>query len=179
MRRRAERNVPSRLLRRRDASSLHFGTCSARSLGSLRTPERWMVHHNDQLVPLSAPYVAFLMGINRKLPDATENAWSATRDILGAAHCSARNRIQSSRNAPKLVPARSPIGRSPVPKGSRTVRSRYADVWLFEARETCQKPFGRRSEDIAAYLEGALRHNKPFHAASVPVKRRKQRVGDS
>ena len=98
---------------------------------------------------------------------------------LGAAHCSARNTIQSSRNAPKLVPARSPIGRSPVPKNSRTVRSRYADVWLFEARETCQKPFGRRTEDIAAYLEGALRHNKPFHAASVPVKRRKQRVGDS
>jgi hypothetical protein len=35
------------------------------------TPERWMVHHNDEWVPLSASYVAFLMGINRKLPDAT------------------------------------------------------------------------------------------------------------
>jgi hypothetical protein len=35
------------------------------------TPERWMVHHNDKWVPLSASYVAFLMGINRKSPDAT------------------------------------------------------------------------------------------------------------
>ena len=32
------------------------------------TPERWMVHHNDKWVPLSASYVAFLMGINQKRP---------------------------------------------------------------------------------------------------------------
>jgi hypothetical protein len=35
------------------------------------TPERWMVHHNDKWVPLSASYVAFLIGTNRKLPDVT------------------------------------------------------------------------------------------------------------
>jgi hypothetical protein len=29
------------------------------------TPERWMVHHNGKWVPLSASYVAFLMGLNR------------------------------------------------------------------------------------------------------------------
>jgi hypothetical protein len=35
------------------------------------TPEQWMVHDSDKWMPLSASYVAFLMGINRKLPDAT------------------------------------------------------------------------------------------------------------
>ena len=35
------------------------------------TPERWMVHHNDKWVPLSASYVAFLMGINQKRPSAS------------------------------------------------------------------------------------------------------------
>jgi hypothetical protein len=35
------------------------------------TPKRWMVHHHDKWVPLSAFYVAFLMGMNQKLPDAT------------------------------------------------------------------------------------------------------------
>jgi len=35
------------------------------------TPEQWMVHDNDMWVPLSASYVAFLMGTNRKLPDDT------------------------------------------------------------------------------------------------------------
>jgi hypothetical protein len=35
------------------------------------TPERWMVHHNDKWVPLAASYVAFLMGMIQKLPDAT------------------------------------------------------------------------------------------------------------
>jgi hypothetical protein len=34
------------------------------------TLERWMVHDNDKWVPLTASYVAFLMGMNRKLPDA-------------------------------------------------------------------------------------------------------------
>jgi hypothetical protein len=29
-----------------------------------------MVHDNDRWVPLTASYVAFLMGMNRKLPDA-------------------------------------------------------------------------------------------------------------
>ena len=33
------------------------------------TPERWMVQDNDKWVPLTASYVAFLMGMNRKLPD--------------------------------------------------------------------------------------------------------------
>jgi hypothetical protein len=31
--------------------------------------EGWMVHQNGKWVPLSASYVAFLMGINRKLAD--------------------------------------------------------------------------------------------------------------
>jgi hypothetical protein len=35
------------------------------------TPERWMVHHNDKWVTLSAPYVAFLMSINQKRPSAS------------------------------------------------------------------------------------------------------------
>jgi hypothetical protein len=35
------------------------------------TPERWMVHHNDKWVPLSASYVAFLMGKNLRTPDTT------------------------------------------------------------------------------------------------------------
>jgi len=34
------------------------------------TPEGWMVHHNGKWVPLSASYVAFLMGISYKPPDA-------------------------------------------------------------------------------------------------------------
>jgi hypothetical protein len=34
------------------------------------TPDRWMVHHNDKWVPLSASMFAFLLGINQKLPDA-------------------------------------------------------------------------------------------------------------
>ena len=34
------------------------------------TPERWMAHHNGKWVMLSAPYVAFLMGISLTLPDA-------------------------------------------------------------------------------------------------------------
>lgn len=29
------------------------------------TPERWMVHHNEKWLPLSASYLAFLMGINQ------------------------------------------------------------------------------------------------------------------
>ena len=29
------------------------------------TPERWMAHHNDKWIPLSASYVAFLLGRNR------------------------------------------------------------------------------------------------------------------
>lgn len=32
------------------------------------TPYQWMVHHGDKWMPLSACYVAFLMGINQKLP---------------------------------------------------------------------------------------------------------------
>jgi len=35
------------------------------------TPERWMVHHNGKWVPLSASYVAFLMGINQEPPSAS------------------------------------------------------------------------------------------------------------
>ena len=35
------------------------------------TPERWMVHQNDKWVPLSASYVAFLLGKNQKPPDAS------------------------------------------------------------------------------------------------------------
>jgi hypothetical protein len=35
------------------------------------TPERWMVHHNEKWVPLSASYVAFLLGINQKRPSAS------------------------------------------------------------------------------------------------------------
>ena len=35
------------------------------------TPERWMVHHNGKWVPLSASYVAFLMGINQKPPSTS------------------------------------------------------------------------------------------------------------
>ena len=31
------------------------------------TPKRWRVHHNDKWVPLSASYVAFLMGIKQSL----------------------------------------------------------------------------------------------------------------
>jgi hypothetical protein len=42
-----------------------------------------MVHHNGQWVPLSASYLAFLMGINQKRPEcfviaqgrATSSAW--------------------------------------------------------------------------------------------------------
>ena len=34
------------------------------------TPERWMAHHSGKWVPLSASYVAFLMGISLRLPDA-------------------------------------------------------------------------------------------------------------
>ena len=30
------------------------------------TPERWMVHHNEKWLPLSASYLAFLMGINQE-----------------------------------------------------------------------------------------------------------------
>jgi hypothetical protein len=30
-----------------------------------------MVHHNDKWVPLSASYVAFLMGINQERPSAS------------------------------------------------------------------------------------------------------------
>ena len=33
------------------------------------TPECWLVQDNDKWVPLTASYVAFLMGMNRKLPD--------------------------------------------------------------------------------------------------------------
>lgn len=35
------------------------------------TPERWRVHQNDKWVPLSASYVAFVMGKNQRTPDAT------------------------------------------------------------------------------------------------------------
>jgi hypothetical protein len=35
------------------------------------TPERWMVHHNDKWVPLSASYVAFLTGKNQTSPSAS------------------------------------------------------------------------------------------------------------
>jgi hypothetical protein len=35
------------------------------------TPERWLVQHNDKWVPLSASYVAFLMGINQNRPSAS------------------------------------------------------------------------------------------------------------
>ena len=38
------------------------------------TPERWLVHHHDKWMPLSASYIAFLMGISQKLPSALENA---------------------------------------------------------------------------------------------------------
>ncbi len=38
------------------------------------TPERWLVHHHDKWMPLSASYVAFLMGINQKPPSALETA---------------------------------------------------------------------------------------------------------
>jgi len=33
------------------------------------TPDGWMVHHNGKWIPLSASYVAFLMGISYKLPE--------------------------------------------------------------------------------------------------------------
>lgn len=35
------------------------------------TPDRWMVHHNGRWVPLSASYVAFLMGLSYKHRDVT------------------------------------------------------------------------------------------------------------
>lgn len=31
------------------------------------TPKQWLVHHHDKWVPLSASYVAFLMGMNQKM----------------------------------------------------------------------------------------------------------------
>jgi hypothetical protein len=31
------------------------------------TPERWLVHHRDKWIPLSASYIAFLMGMNQKV----------------------------------------------------------------------------------------------------------------
>ena len=41
------------------------------SLEVCGTAERWMAHHNGKWVPLSAAYVAFLMGISYKLSDGT------------------------------------------------------------------------------------------------------------
>ena len=35
------------------------------------TPDGWMAHHNGKWIPLSASYVAFLMGISYELPDRT------------------------------------------------------------------------------------------------------------
>ena len=35
------------------------------------TSERWMVHQNDKWLPLSASYIAFLMGINQERPRAS------------------------------------------------------------------------------------------------------------
>jgi hypothetical protein len=49
-----------------------FGVCG--------TPERWMVHHNDKWMPLSASYIAFLMGINRKLPDVKSKCLGLIED---------------------------------------------------------------------------------------------------
>ena len=40
------------------------------ALASCGTPERWLVHHHEKWMPLSASYVAFLMGINQKPPSA-------------------------------------------------------------------------------------------------------------
>ena len=39
------------------------------------TPERWLVHQNDRWVPLSAYYVAFLLGMSHK-PSAEETGQS-------------------------------------------------------------------------------------------------------
>ena len=38
------------------------------------TPERWLVHHHDKWMPLSASYIAFLMGLNQKSPSALGDA---------------------------------------------------------------------------------------------------------
>jgi hypothetical protein len=44
-------------------SSLQPGTREA--LEVCGTPERWMARHNDKWIPLSASYVAFLLGTSR------------------------------------------------------------------------------------------------------------------
>jgi len=46
---------------------------AADSLEICGTPKQWLVHHHGKWIPLSASYVAFLMGMNQKPPSSLQD----------------------------------------------------------------------------------------------------------